>query len=456
MEVKLDIVTLARTALAAAGKAGADQGEVFASRSSTKSVYVDDGRIKICEEKEDQGIALRALKGRRLAQVSSTAVFEGDAEASAKVSALLAERSPQCATYDRFPSPTSATLSPRPWDESVENVDVADLIELVRATVDAAADRGVKVPRGVMRAATVESMVLNTNGVDVSHRSTLVYASYDAMASGAVPGEGVASYNSPWLQGYDPEAVGQRLAQQALSAQEARTLDAPVKGTVMIAPWELEQMLSTSVVPAVSAESAHKKRSPWAGRKGEQVASNALTMVDDPSDARGPLSSAYDDEGVPTTVKNVIEKGVLRTFLYDSYNASVEAREPSGNGMRRRPQDPQYQFRSSLACAPVNLVVMPGRRSPEDMVSSIEDGVVVDRFAFPTVNPYSGAFSLEVRSAYLVKRGSPAGQIKHALITGNMFEGLRNVVEVGNDATTVGDMIVPTMAFDRFQAVGGR
>ncbi len=455
-EVKLDVVTLAHMALDAAGKAGATQAEVFAVRSVTKSVYVDDTRIKICEEKEDQGIAMRAMKGKRLAQVSSTAVFENDAVACAKVATLLAERSPSSRTYDRFPMPSPATVSPGPWDPRIESAEAADLIELVKATVGKVADRGVRVPRGVLRVATIESTILNTNGVDVSHRSTLMYANYDAMAEGASPGEGVISFNSPWLEDYAPEPWGERLAQQALSARDAKALEGPVKGTVMIAPWELGQMLATSIVPAVSAESVYKKRSPWAGMEGEQVASEKLTIVDDPSDSRGLLSAAYDDEGVPTSVKRVIEKGVLNTYLYDSYNSSIDGKVPSGNGMRRRPQDAQYLFRSSLACAPVNMVVRPGRRSPEDIISSMGEGVVVERFAFPTVNPYTGAFSLEVRSAHIVKNGSPAGHIKHALVTGNMFDGLKNIVEVGNDATITGDTVLPSIAFDGFEVVGSR
>ncbi|OPY26944.1 MAG: protease TldD [Methanomassiliicoccales archaeon PtaU1.Bin030] len=455
-EVKLDAVTLAHMALDAAGKAGATQAEAFAVRSVTKSVYVDDTRIKICEEKEDQGIAMRAMKGKRLAQVSSTAVFENDAVACAKVATLLADRSPSSRTYDRFPLPSQATLSPGPWDDRIESAEAANLIELVKATIGTVAERGVKVPRGVLRVATIESTILNTNGVDVSHRSTLMYANYDSMAEGTSPGEGVVSFNSPWLEDYAPESLGERLAQQALSARDAKALDGPVKGTVMIAPWELGQMLATSIMPAVSAESVYKKRSPWAGMEGKQVASEKLTIVDDPSDRRGLLSAAYDDEGVPTSVKRVVEKGVLKTYLYDSYNSSIDRKVPSGNGMRRRPQDAQYLFRSSLACAPVNMVVSPGRRPPEEIISSMDEGVVVDRFAFPTVSPYTGAFSLEVRSAHIVRNGSTAGHIKHALVTGNMFDGLKNIVEVGNDATIAGDTILPSIAFDGFEVVGSR
>ncbi len=452
----MDIIEMARRALETAVREGATQAEAFAVDSVTRSVYVDDDRIKIVEEKEDQGLAVRVLKGRKLAQASSACASVEDAEACARTAASLADRSPSSRTYDRFPSPAKAVLAAAPRDKRIEHLDVGELVELVKSTVGAATDRGVKVPRGVLRAASTTTTVMNTNDLEVTNLGTLVFAGYDAMAPGASPGEGVGNLNSPWLKDYDPVRMGGDIARQALQAREAKALEGSIKAPVMIAPGELGEMLSYSAAFALSAESVNKKRSPWAAKLGESVASAAIDIVDDPSDPRGALSAAYDDEGVPTTVKKVVENGVLRTFLYDSYNSSVAAMPPSGNGMRRGTHDALFMFQNSLACRPVNLVLKPGRRGPEEIIASMDEGVVVEKFAFPTVNPYTGAFALETRLAHVVRRGSIEGQIKHALIVGNMYEGLKNVVEIANDSRTVGDMILPSVAFNGFEAVGSK
>lgn len=452
----MDIMELARRALETAKREGATQAEAFAVASFTKSVYIDDDRIKIVEEKEDHGIAMRVLKGRKLAQASSACTSAEDAEACARAAASLADRSPASRTYDRFPMPAKAALSPAVRDERITSLEVGELVELAKATVGVATDRGVKVPRGVLRAAATTTTVINTNGLEVTNHGTLVYAGYDAMAPGTAPGEGVGTFNSPWLRDYDPPRMGGNIARQALQAKEAKSLEGSIKAPVMIAPGELGEMLSYSVAFALSAESVNKRRSPWAAKLGQSVASPKIDLVDDPSDPRGMLSASFDDEGVPTTVKKVVEDGVLRTFLYDSYNSSVAAQPPSGNGMRRGTTDAQFMFQGSLGCRPVNLVLRPGQRSPEEIISSMDDGVVVEKFAFPTVNPYTGAFALETRLAHVVRKGSIEGQIKHALIVGNMYEGLKNVLEVASDARTSGDMIVPSVAFEGFEAVGSK
>lgn len=452
----MDMIEMAQKALAAAKREGATQAEVFAVASVTKGVYVDDDRIKIVEEKGDQGIAVRVLKGRKLAQASSACMGVDDAEGCARAAASLADRSPASRTYERFPQPAKAVLTPAARDGSIASLDVGELVDLVKATVGAAADRGVKVPKGVLRAATTTSTVMNSNGLEVTNHGTLVYAGYDAMAQGPAPGEGVGYFNSPWLKDYDPLKMGGDIARQALQAREAKALEGSMKVPMLISPGELEQMLAYSVGFALSAESVNKKRSPWGTMLDQRVASPKLELVDDPSDPRGALSAAYDDEGVPTTVKKVVEDGVLRTFLYDSYNSSVAARPPSGNGMRRGASDAQFVFQAPLGCSPVNLVLRPGARSPDQVIASLDDAVVVEKFAFPTVNPYTGAFALETRLAHIVRKGSIEGQIKHALIVGNMYEGLKNVVEVASDARTVGGMIVPSVAFDGFEAVGSK
>lgn len=452
----MDIIEMASRALAAARREGATQAEAFTVASVTRSVYVDDDRIKIVEEKGDQGLAVRVLKGRKLAQASSACASTEDAEACARAAASLAESSPPSRAFDRFPQPAKAVLSPPPRDGRIADLEVSELVELAKVTVGAANDRGAKVPRGVLRVARTEMMIMNTNGLEVTNHGTLVFAGYDAMADGTTPGEGVGNLNSPWLKDYDPVRMGEDIARQALQAREARPLDRSIKAPVMISAGELSDMLSSSIAFALSAESVNKRRSPWGASLDKSVASPEIDLVDDPSDPRGALSAAYDDEGVPTTIKKVVENGVLRTFLYDSYNSSVSSRPPSGNGMRRGPSDAQYLFQSSPGCRPVNLTLRPGQRSVEEIISSMDEGVVVEKFAYPTVNPFTGAFALEARLAHVVSRGAISGQIKHALIVGNMYEGLKNVVEIARDSRTVGDMVLPPIVFGGFEAVGSK
>lgn len=433
---------------------GASQADVFATSSRTVSVYVDDGRIKIADEKLDQGISVRALKGRKVGQASSTCVAEEDADRCGRSASKLADLAPPSRSFDRLPAPTAATLSPDNWDPRAAEIDGAGLSELARTIVSAAMDRGVKVPKGMIRAGSVHTLVRNSNGVDVSNRYTLVFSAFGSMADGPTPGEGLKDYTSPWLEGLDPVCVGASLAEQAKAASRATALPQPLKLPVLIAPGELGEMLDPLVGTSASADSVHKKRSAWTDKIGEAVASEAITVVDDPGDNRAVLSAPYDDEGVPTSRKTIIEKGVLSNFLYDSYNSSVSGKAPSGNGVRRWPQNSQYVFQNSVGAGHFNLVFQPGAKGQDALRSSFDQAVLIEKFSYPDVNPVSGAFALEIRLGHLLSGGTVERTFKHALLVGNMFDALKNVREVGRDVEVVRASILPTIAFEGMEVVG--
>jgi len=446
---------MAELALRACQAEGATQAEVFAAAGRTVSVYVDDGRIKNVEEKADAGLSVRVLMGRRIGQASSTCASAEDVERCARAASRLAGLAPASRTFDRLPSPASASLAPNNWDPLVASLEGGTLSELALSAVGAAEARGAKVSKGMVRGGAVETLVRNTNGVDADNRYTAVYADFGSMTSGPAPGEGVASYTSPWLEGFDPYCIGASLAEQAKAAARASALPSSLRLPVFIVPHELGDMLDAQIGAAASADAVHRQRSPWAGLLGQEVASPKVTIVDDPGDPRAVLSAPYDDEGAPTTAKPVVENGVLRSYLYDAYASSVEGREPSGNGLRRWPNDSQYVFRGGVKPGHFNLVVSPGTQGRERMLASFDRCVLIEKVSFPDVNPVTGAFALEVRLGHVLDHGSVERSFKHALLVGNLVEGLKNVVAIGRDAEVVRSTIVPTIGMEGIEVVSG-
>lgn len=100
------------------------------------------------------------------------------------------------------------------------------------------------------------------------------------------------------------------------------------------------------------------------------------------------------------------------------------------------------------------MIVKPGNKSREQIISQIDEGVLVERFASPEVNPITGGFGCEVRNATLIEDGQLTKHVKHTLLTGNIYEHLRNVVSIGNDIKIVGDAILPTIALSGASLIG--
>jgi len=452
----MDIDSIISSATRAATKEGLDQVEIFAIRTRTLSLYVDDSAVKNIEEKIDQGLAVRVAKGKRLGQSSAACSTLREAEMTARTAVKMAGLSPVDKGFRRFPAAGGkASVKPKVWDEKVAHLTGEQLADIARHVVESSMDGDrVKVPKGMIRTARIESRIRNSNGVEADHESTMVYLNFTAMTNGAKPGEGIESFYSPHLSGLDPAAIGRSLRGKALASSKTVAFKGRMKGETVILPDDLADMLMSSAGAALSAENVHKQRSAWMGKVGEEIASRSITLMDDPSDGRGMLSSSYDDEGVPASKKTLVDKGILRSYLYDSYNAGLESIEPSGNGIRRRPEDAQGIYLDPVGVWPMNLVLAPGSMSREELIASVDDGVLIERLAYPEVNPITGAFGLEVRCGHMIKKGKIVQTVDRALLVGNMFEALRNVREVANDSTVFKSCIVPTVSFDGIELVG--
>ncbi|OPY31208.1 MAG: protease TldD [Methanomassiliicoccales archaeon PtaU1.Bin124] len=434
---------------------GSSEVEVFGSRSRTLSLYIDDQKIKNIEEKMDQGIAVRVIKGKKVGQSSTTIASIRDAERCGQTACRLADASAPEPVMKNFTKGSRGAPVPNAYDKALASMTQEQLAQMAKELVSAASGPGeVKVPNGVIRVAVQQYMVLNTNGAETDQRSTLLYAHAGAMTLGDDPGEGNNFAFTPHLQFFDPTDFGQVLAKRAVAAQRAEHFHGKENLTVILPPHELAELIEGSAGYAMSAENVNRQRSPWAKKLGEKVASNKLTMIDDPTAEKGMSSCAYDDEGTPTKPRVLVDRGTLKGFMYDHYNAVLAGTSSTGNALRRSFNDAQNTYRDPLMISPINLVVEPGGKSLEDVVSGVDRGIMVDKLASAEANPVTGAFGLEVRSAYLIEKGEVKGTIDHALLAGNMFAALSQIREVANDSTTIRNCILPSVAFDGLELIG--
>lgn len=226
------------------------------------------------------------------------------------------------------------------------------------------------------------------------------------------------SYVAPTLHRFDPEQLVARATEVAVKTLRARRIETGDYELILI-PRVFAGVIQSLIVPAICADSVQKGRSPLKGKEGTQVLSEGITVVDDGTYPGLTGTRSFDDEGVPTRRKVVFEKGVLEGFLYDSYTASIEGRESTGNAFRQAPSAPPSPWIS-------NIVVEPGRGELSDLVRDVRRGVVV----YSTIgewlsNPISGLLNATVTNAIYVENGEEKFPVRGVVISGNIYELLR-------------------------------
>ncbi len=450
----MELQDITAKALKLAEKGGVE-AEAYSARANVISVYVDDSLIKSVETRRDAGLGMRVIKGGRVGSATSKVAEDADVEQCVRTALDAADLAPKDPIFKHFPYPAKATVRAKAPDSEIVELESEDLVGLVKDVVSAATDGNkAKVPNGIFRAALVETWLSNSNGVESGRKNTMLFVHATAMTTGSTPGEGDEGFYSPSLAGLDPEAFGRLLKEGAIASSKRRSFKGKKTVEVLIPPHETAEMFVGSVDFALNAENVNRRRSPWAGKVGKACAEPSITITEDPSDPRGVMCSGHDDEGSPSSVRPLIQKGVLKGFMYDAYNAAMSQTSSTGNGLRRSPAEPMGHYHMPVRIGPMNLVMRPGGKSVDELVEETDHGILIQKFSAPDVHPITGSFALEVRCGHLIEKGELKGTVSHCLLTGNMFEALKSVSGVANDQVVYHSHVLPTIRFAAQELVG--
>jgi TldD protein len=185
-------------------------------------------------------------------------------------------------------------------------------------------------------------------------------------------------------------------------------------------------LLHEAIGHGLEGDFNRKGTSAFAGRIGERVASEQCTVVDDGTLVGRRGSLTVDDEGTPSRCNTLIERGVLKGYMFDKMNARLMNVKSTGNGRRE-----------SFAHAPMprmtNTYMLPGQYDPAEIIASVDKGIYAPNFGGGQVDITSGKFVFSASEAYLIENGKTTVPVKGAMLIGNGPEVLTRVSMVGND-----------------------
>ena len=417
--------------LSAAMSRGAEFAEVYVERSTTTAVTLDEEKVRSAQVGAVTGVGVRAIRGAQVGYAYSDDLDEAALLRTAQTAALIAEG-------NREAGPVALSRTPLPTYYQVKQplaaVDVARKIELVREA-DAAArghDRRIKQVMAGYADQTRQILVANTLGHLAEDRQDLCRLSIQCVAfgkngerrTGFYGGGGRVDFR--FFEDFSPEHVGREAARQAVATLGAVPAPAGPQ-TVVLAPGWSGILLHEAVGHGLEADFIRKGTSLFAGKLGEKVASELVTVIDDGTVAGGRGSLNVDDEGNPGERKVLIEKGVLKGYLYDHLNAKLTGQRSTGSGRRQ-------SFRHAPMPRMTNTYLAPGDQTPEEILRSVPKGLYCRQFGGGQVDISNGNFVFEISEAYLIEEGEITKPVKGAMLIGVGPEALKNVSAVGSDA----------------------
>ena len=413
--------------LSKAKQAGLDESEAFYTNGDSFRVMVNNGQVGEYKVNTSSGLSFRAKINDQIGY-SYTQAF--DDEAIDMLIRQVKENAEVLETKDeQFIFKGSDKYSP--IVTYVDKLDVATPEQKIALALDLekrclAADEHIKsVAYCMIQSGTSETTIKNSSGLDLSFKSNGAVAFVLPVAV-----DGDKSYSGGHaiiIEDFDNVDVD-TLVNTAVERALCQFGGEPVKsGTYdIIFDYESAGELLQTFCTIFSAESAQKGYSLLAGKEGEKIASDIVNIIDDPLLAKGPASSPFDDEGVATYKKNIVDNGVLKTLLHNLKTANKANTESTGNASKG-------SYNSPVGISPTNFYIAPTTNTLDNLLETLGDGLMITELSgLHAVDTVSADFSLSAKG-FVIKNGKKIKALEQVTISGNFYEFLKQISMIAND-----------------------
>jgi len=405
-----------------------EQIEAYAARGGETSVRIYEGAVEHFVSAQSEGIGVRVIRDGRTGfayagTLDDVAVDEVLAEARDNV---------QFGTVDEWAGLAEpdgvGVVEQELWNDELAALPTDDKIELAKRLEREAlaADRRVRVDSANYEDGWSQHAVATTTGIRRSGRSNGCFVQVMTLAS-----EGDETHTGfGFSVGRRPGDLDVGVAASDAVTRATRLLGSVKpssrRTTVVLAPMVTAQLLSI-IGSTLNGESVVKGRSLFRDRLGDQVASPAITLVDDPTNPLAYTATDVDGEGLAARRNVLIADGVLGQFVHSSYSARRAGTVSTGNGVRGG-----YAGGTGAGCLALQL--HPGERSQEELIAGIDHGVLIETVQglHSGVNPVSGDFSTGA-TGVLIEGGAMTTPVREFTIASTLQRMLLDAAEVGAD-----------------------
>jgi PmbA protein len=435
--------------------AGASDAEVTIREGDEFSTTVRLGEVETLKESGSRGIGLRVLteaeNGYRVASTSSSDFTPEGIEHLVNGAVALA----QVTSVDAFAGLAEAgefgKLSGdlELYHEDVYSLPIDERIAWARraeAAAMAVDTRLVNSDGASFDAATGRRVFANSRGFVGEYRSSYCSIATSPIAQGA---NGEMQRDYWWSQARafrdleQPEAVGREAARRTLRMLDARRV-ATQHAPVVFAP-EVARGLVGAMFDAAAGDAIYRGASIFAGKLGEEVAASSVTVVDDGTIPGGFGTSPFDAEGLPSRRTVIVEKGMLRNYVLNTYAGRKLGMKSTGNAGRGLAGNPYLDAG--------NLYLEAGTVAAEEIIRGVERGLYVTRMLGQGVNLVTGDYSRGAAGLW-IENGELAYPVHEITIAGNLREMLRNITAIGSDLVFRGATAAPTLRMDGMTIAG--
>lgn len=429
---------------------GATEAEAYVQRAKTIQVEFAE-EIENFKTVESIGMSLRVALGKKIAMYSTSILDEGEVSEPVTKAVKIAKVTPEDPHWKYINKKFGGAPAEGYYDGTLENLDYQEIVETLSSAVNRMKDydERVRPTRGFLAASISDVSIANSYNESCERRETNIGVWMRTKAEEAeMKSTGTEHQQARFWKEIDFEDLAVKAAEKAVKFLRAKPISSG-KMPVIIRNQIFANILGVILSGPINADWIQKGRSPLSNKLRDQIASENINIVDDGTMRGGWRTKPFDDEGHPTQRTPVIEKGILKNYLYDTYTALKDDVESTGNAQR-------LAYWMNPQPSPNNLILKPRESSPEEIVRGTKRGLYIeDTIGEWLSNPVSGNLNATVTHGYLVEDGELTEPIKGVVISGNFYELLKNGIEIiGNDPRNSVQNYSPTVKLTQLTIAG--
>ena len=415
---------------------GIDECEIVVVKKKIITVRITDSEIAEIKQNFDQNYGLRLIHDKKIASIQTTnqEEIEKTIDSAFKTLSKLKPRN----FWKELPHKIHHKQLDGTFDEKLEKISGANVIDIAQNMINSANNKMINTITGSLNIVSENFELANSNGLYLNEKATYISGIINAESeSGVLPVSGIGHTSGRTLSNFSAEQVGNDAKIMCIESINPQKIDSE-KYSIIFEPYSVGELLAFVVAANFNFKTFSEKKSCFSNNFEEKIATEKLSLVDDPHIPEGIGTKSIDDEGVETQKRSLIDKGIFKNTFSNLFDSYKEGKQSSGNASRAG--SPMGRSSEPIPIsAPHNLKIIPGDISQEDMIKDTKHGLLVGRLWYTyAVNPIKGDFSCTARSGIrIIENGKIKGPGRSVRIIHNLPTMIKNISEIGNNQKNV-------------------
>ncbi|MHA2253060.1 MAG: TldD/PmbA family protein [Candidatus Kariarchaeaceae archaeon] len=427
-------------------KKGDIEAEIYAVSSTKNKVNIDQNAIASQSVIVDEGCGIQIIDRNKVGFSYSNNLELKNIERTIDQAISIAQKS-TAEKSNILPEQIKYKDMPGTYYQEVADLKAAEICELATEIIDrVTTDPRITLTLSAINSQTRNIAIMNSNDINAHLRDTnlqmqVLGLARDGDKIGSFAGEQRISRRND----IDIDEMMEKAMAKMIHGLKAKPITAKFDGDLIFEPDAMGTPYGITILLNIEGNAVYQKRSAWKDKIGDQVTVEEINIHDLPRDASKPTSRPFDDEGVPTQNRVIVENGILKTFLHTTKSAMKNEVESTGTGYRTLlPSIISYTYLPSYGM-PICMTIQPGDMSYEEMIQDTKSGIVIGRYS-GHYRYQTGEYSGVVKQALLVEDGEVKHPLIGVMIAGNTFTDLLNINGISKESkNTYGFFTTPSL-----------